>query len=66
MTIALMDSWFLCKEPVDFLEENEHFPYVTAAKSSLTMHTRTVPMSLADYAASLPPEAFQKVTLETA
>jgi hypothetical protein len=65
-TIALMDSWFLCKDTVDFLEENDHFPYVAAAKSSLTMHTKTVPMSLADYAASLPPEAFQHVTFETA
>jgi SRSO17 transposase len=62
-TVALMDSWYFCKETADFLGV---FPYVAAAKSTLQMHTATGPVSLADYAASLPAEAFKKVEIETA
>jgi len=61
--IALMDSWFLCKETADFLEEKNHFPYIAAAKSSLLMYTRTADMSLSEYAASLPAKAFKKIEL---
>lgn len=65
ITIALMDSWFLCKETVDFLKEN-NFPYIAAAKSNLQMYTKDAPMSLSEYAASLPAEAFKNVEIETA
>ena len=65
-TVALMDCWFYCTQVADFYEKNSHFPYVSAVKSNLLMHTRTVPVSLSDYAASLPAEAFKKVELETA
>jgi hypothetical protein len=66
LKVALMDSWFFCKETVDFLEGKGHFPYVAAAKGSLQMHTVTLPMSLMEYAASLPEGVFQKVEIETA
>lgn len=62
-TVCLMDSWYFCKETADFLG---NFPYVAAAKSSLQMHTATGAVSLREYAASLPSEAFKKVEIQTA
>jgi len=64
--VALMDTWYLCKETYDFYEEKAHFPLVAAAKSNLQMYTATGTVSLAEYAASLPAEAFKRVEIETA
>ncbi len=64
-SMVWMDTWFLCKETVDFLEANHHFPYVAAVHKDFKVLLRNSARTLSDYARSLPGDVFKTTELAT-